>query len=96
MRYLTIDGMLSGTGVRDSVEGGFISAKTLVLPAELAEKISKWVSRYEHAHYFEFRDKAEVAELDAEGLAICRMVLKELPDAKVQYYSSAEMKRILL
>ena len=29
MRYLTVDGMISGTGVRDSVNGGYIELEKL-------------------------------------------------------------------
>lgn len=92
MIYLTVDGMLSGTGIRDSVEGGYISPKELGLSSILKDKISKWLSQYEDAHYNQYEDKAQIVELDAEGLDICKMLKEEIPDSKINYYSDAEMK----
>ena len=48
MRYLTIDGMLSGTGIRDSVNGGYLDATDLGISFALTEKLGHWLSRYEH------------------------------------------------
>jgi hypothetical protein len=47
MRYLTIDGMCSGTGIRDSVTGGYICPSELGLSEGLVARIDRWVKRYE-------------------------------------------------
>jgi hypothetical protein len=50
MRYLTIDGMLSGTGIRDSLAGGYLDLEEVGLSLELVQRIQKWVIEYETAH----------------------------------------------
>ncbi len=94
MRYLTIDGMLSGTGIRDAVEGGYVQLNTLGLSESLQQRVSRWVDRYEEAHYRQHDDPREVDALDAEGLCITQLVRTELPEWKVDYFSSAKMKKI--
>lgn len=94
MIYLTVDGMFSGTGIRDSIEGGYLKLNELAISPEMKAKISAWVSRYAEAHFIEYEDKSQVSILDNEGIAICKALRKELPDAKVEYYSNAEMKKI--
>ena len=96
MLYLTVDGMLSGTGIRNSIEGGYLDLSELGLPDDLIEKISKWLRQYENAHYMQYEDKTEVAKLDSEGMDICMMVRKELPGSKVEYYSNAETRRFVI
>jgi hypothetical protein len=95
MRYLTIDGMFSGTGIRDSIEGGYIKPDDLGLSTELKEKISDWLSRYEDEHYAQYEDESKVSQLDAEGLEICNLLKSEISDLKVVYYSAAEMKKVI-
>lgn len=94
MKYLTVDGMMSGTGIRDTVDGGYISPEELGLSTELCKKISKWVCRYERAHIAGYRDGLEVAELDKEGVEIRRLVQSEQAERKVVYFSAADMKKI--
>lgn len=89
MNYLTVDGMLSGTGIRDSVEGGYIAPQQLGLPNTLVERIEKWVSRYEEAHYAGFNDNGENEFLDQEGIALSKLLQLLLPEAKIEYYSHA-------
>ncbi|OUS23373.1 hypothetical protein A9Q98_14900 [Thalassotalea sp. 42_200_T64] len=96
MKYLIIDGMFSGTGIRDSVEGGYLNPAELGLSSELKRKISDWVSRYEDEHYLQYEDKSMVADLDAEGIKICNLLKSEIPNLKVEYYSTAEMKKIIV
>lgn len=95
MHYLTVDGMYSGTGIRDSVEGGYIDPAALGLSAELVERISRWLTRYEDAHYEQYKDEEEVEALDLEGIEICKHLRCELPQAKVEYFSNAKMRGIL-
>jgi hypothetical protein len=89
MNYLTIDGMLSGTGIRDSVVGGYLDPNQLALSQCLVSQILSWLARYEEGHYAGFSDTPEVAKLDAEGIAIAQQIQRELPGAKVEYYSHA-------
>lgn len=85
---------MSGTGIRDSVEGGYLEPRELGVSCELAEEISSWLKGYEDAHYDQYQDQAMVAALDDEGLRICRQLRKELVGVKVEYYSSARMQRM--
>ena len=95
-RYLTVDGMLSGTGIRDSVAGGYIEPHQLNLSNGLVEWIKSWLSRYEQAHYAQFSDMNENCGLDQEGLAISKRLQEELPESKIEYYSSAALRKIVL
>ena len=94
MLYLTVDGMLSGTGIRDSVEGGYLEPSELCVSDELSKRFSLWLRAYEDAHFAQFVDKKQNAKLDEEGLVICRLLEREFPDAKIEYFSSAEMRLI--
>lgn len=94
MKYLIVDGMLSGTGVRDAVEGGYVDLATLGLSVELTNDLNSWLARYENAHYSQFRNKDEVSELDNEGLDLSKRLRGELVDSKVEYFSNAMMQRI--
>lgn len=96
MKYLTVDGMMSGTGIRDTLEGGYLKPDELGLSSELKRKISDWLSSYENEHYSQYEDKSVVAGLDAEGIEICDLLKSEIPDSKVEYYSAAETKKIIV
>jgi hypothetical protein len=89
MRYLTVDGMMSGTGVRDSVAGGYLQLADLGLSAPLTSRISEWQLAYATAHFDGYRDRERVALLDEEGLKICAAIRDEIPASKVEYYSDA-------
>ena len=94
MRYLTVDGTLSGTGVRDAVEGGFVFPEKLGLSALLIDDIKAWVSRYANAHYFQFKDSNEVDALDKEGIELCIRMRCELPGSKIDYFSDAKVQKL--
>jgi hypothetical protein len=96
MRYLTVDGMFSGTGIRDSVEGGYLIPSDLGLSSDLASRLATWLREYAAARDAGYRDADHVAQLDQEGERICAAVRQELADAKVEYYSDALMKRVLV
>ncbi|MEM1173662.1 MAG: hypothetical protein AAGI27_02525 [Pseudomonadota bacterium] len=96
MLYLTVDGELSGTGIRDSVNGGYLHPEELGLHERTQKRMSAWVNRYEHAHYSGFSDQNLVNQLDEEGLAICGLVRAELSEVKVEYYSHARGERLLI
>lgn len=94
--YLVVDGCLSGTGVRDAVEGAYLSASAIGISDSLGDEISAWQRRYELAHFRSFTDLAEVDKLDAEGMALRQKLSLELAQAKVQYFSSAKMRLLFL
>ena len=94
MRYLTVDGMLSGTGIRDSLTGKYLDPNEVGLSSELVRRIEKWVIDYETAHYLQFNDEAENQRLDQEGIEIARQAQSQLPEMKVEYFSNAQMKKI--
>jgi len=92
--YLTIDGMLSGTGIRESVVGGYLEPNELGVSPTLMENITAWLRRYEYAHYNQFDNADQNMELDREGIAICKLIQKELPESRIEYFSSALMRKI--
>jgi hypothetical protein len=91
---LLIDGMLSGTGIRNAVEGGYIAPRQLNLSADLCAALAEWVSRYAQAHFGGYCDEAGISSLDQEGLALRDRLADERLDHKVGYYSDALMKRL--
>jgi hypothetical protein len=93
-RYLMVDGMLSGTGIRDKVAGGYVDLNELGLSADLTKRLANWLLAYENAHYHSFANRAEVERLDQEGIEITKRVRDELPDAQVDYFSDATMQQI--
>jgi hypothetical protein len=93
-RNLIVDGMLSGTGIRDAIAGGYVEPDELGLSANLSKRILKWLLGYENAHYYQFSDKAENERLDQEGVEIARHVRDELPGIQVDYFSNAEMRKV--
>ena len=94
MRYLTVDGMLSGTGIRDSLIGKYLDPDELGFSSELVRRIERWVLDYETAHYRQFDDEAENQRLDREGIEIARQAQSQLPEMKVEYFSNAQMNKI--
>lgn len=96
MRYLDVDGSLSGTGIRDAVDGGFVDPEELGLSPVLRNDIKTWLARYENAHYSQFKDPSEVDELDSEGISLCRRMRSELVGSKIGYFSDAKVKTMLI
>lgn len=95
MRYLTVDGMLSGTGIRDSVSGEYLDPSTLGISQEVVKRIEEWLSTYQDAHIHGFSDLKQINELDEEGVQICRLLQEQMPKSKFEYYSSAKCERKL-
>lgn len=91
---LLIDGMLSGTGVRDAVQGGYIEPVTVGLSPSLAGEIAAWQRSYEAAHFAGFPADT-VASLDSEGLALTSRVQMELGRKNVGYFSNGRMERLI-
>ena len=90
---LLIDGMMSGTGIRDAINGGYVEPADLGLSRELANDIEHWVGEYGAAH-IRGHPVQLVAELDCAGLAILSRVQDELPMRKLGYYSDGRLERL--
>lgn len=88
-----IDGMLSGTGVRDAIEGGYVDLLTLGLSASLAGDVAAWQQKYEQAHFAGFPEHV-VGDLDKEGLVLASRAQAELSGKSIGYYSNGRMKRL--
>jgi len=88
-----IDGMLSGTGVRDAIEGGYVEPVKLGLSAELVRDLAIWQAKYEEAHFAGFPESL-VSQLDEAGQLLTRRVGNELPEIDVGYFSDGLMKRL--
>ncbi len=86
--------MLSGTGVRDAGNGGYLELNEIGISVTLQVRIKAWLAHYEDAHFHQFNDERRVAALDEEGVEIARMIKTELPSAKVAYFSHAHMKAL--
>ncbi len=93
-RYVKVDGMYGGTGIRDSVTGGFLSLESLHLTAELVEDFKAWLQCYEEAHFAGYSEAESVAELDRQGMSLCLRLRNEMPDSKIEYFSSGLMTRL--
>jgi hypothetical protein len=89
--YLTVDGMLGGTGVRDTVEGGFLLLEELGLSPDLVSEINAWILKYAQEHYNGFRNTDANHSLDEEGVAIARKIKEQKPECKIEYFSDAYM-----
>jgi hypothetical protein len=94
MRYLIVDAMLSGTGVRDAIGGGYVELAELGLSPNVVEAITSWLARYETAHYRQFDDPREVEALDDIGLELCNRLAQELQGNKIGYFSAARMEKL--
>jgi hypothetical protein len=86
-RYIAVDGMLSGTGIRDTVVGGSIDLDDLGVSQKLSAQIREWLQRYEAAHYAGLGDRNDLNLLDMEGIKISQSLQGELPESKIRYYS---------
>ena len=95
-RNLIVDGMLSGTGLRDAVVGGYVDAYDVGLSTFLTNRIANWLREYENAHYYQFADEAGNERLDQEGIAIAKKIREELPGTRVEYFSNAKMHKIAI
>lgn len=85
--------MLSGTGVRDAISGGYVKPEAIGLSASLAAELVAWQRRYEEAQFAGF-PRAVVAELDDEGLVLASRADTELRGISVGYFSHGSTKRL--
>lgn len=96
MKYLTVDGELHGTGIRDYYNGGFINPEDLHLNATTIKRMQQWLLRYENEHYGGYVNDEIIKKLDSEGKEIALTIKNELLDVKVEYFSAARMTRELI
>lgn len=91
MRYLVIDASLSGTGIRNKYEGGYLSPDDLGLSCETIDRLNQWLPKYENEHYKGFTDDYIIDKLDREGKEIALIIKNELTEVKLEYFSDARM-----
>lgn len=94
LKSIVLDGMLSGTGVRDAERGGYIELNNLDITDELKTIILSWLARYESAHYYQFKDVSNNELLDKDGLRIAARLRRELTTTDVSYFSNANMSML--
>jgi hypothetical protein len=91
MRYLVIDAMLYGTGIRDKYESGYLAPKDLGISIATTQRLNIWLSKYENEHYNGFINDDTINELDKEGKEIALQIKSELSEVKLEYFSDARM-----
>lgn len=92
--HFIVDGMLSGTGIRDVNNGGYIDPSAIGVSFELRARITEWLERYEQAHFFQFENTEENEVLDEDGIKIARLLKAEFPDHQITYFSNAQLKQL--
>ena len=80
-----LDGMLSGTGIHDVLNGGYVAPSSLSLSGPLQANIAEWQRDYEGAHFEGFIDAAVVA-LDRRGQELVASIRAEKPELRIGYY----------
>jgi len=96
MKYLVVDGMTNGTGIRDYYNGGYINPISLNLSKALINKITVWLQKYKSEHIQGYKNTEQLTKLDEEGKEIGRLIKLELYDVKIFYFSDATMKSEIL
>lgn len=91
MKYLVIDAALSGTGIRDKYEGGYVAPEDLGLSFATNQRLNEWLSKYENEHYNGFTDDNMIDYLDQEGKEIALIIKSELLEVKIEYFSEARL-----
>jgi len=91
---IIVDGMMSGTGIRNGDIGGYIKHEELGLSVDLSDSINYWLEEYTVLHRSMYQNKDAIKRLDDVGLMIARRVRNELPHQEVKYYSDALMTYI--
>ena len=94
--YLIIDACLSGSGIRDYYQGGYISPECLPLSIKTIKRLNDWLVNYHNEHFNGFKNLQLIDELDEEGKTIASLIKNELLEAKVSYFSDAKMSQIVI
>ena len=64
MKYIIIDALLNGTGIRDKYKGGYIDPRSLGLSGVTIVRLNNWLSEYWEEHYNGYIDGAIIDALD--------------------------------
>ncbi|MCW4470282.1 hypothetical protein OGH69_15005 [Flavobacterium sp. MFBS3-15] len=91
MKYLTIDGCLGSTGIRDKYNSEFLYPSDLGLSPAIISQIEVWMTKYESEHFEGFANKDVIIKLDAEGREIAKKIKEELAGVKLEYFSAGTM-----
>ena len=85
---------MSGTGVRDVVNGGYVELDAIGLSASLVGDLRIWLQKYEEAHFAGFPGET-VTKLDKEGLGLASRAQSEVSGRRFGYYSNGQIKRLV-
>jgi hypothetical protein len=96
MKYLVIDASLSGTGIRDKYQGGYLTPEELGLRSTTIQSLNTWLTKYENEHFNGFTDNNIIDDLDREGKEIALIIKRELSEVKVEYFSDARMSNEII
>jgi hypothetical protein len=90
MRYVRLDGFVSGTGLRDCNSGGWLNPYTVGLSDQLAAEIEAWAYDYHElqAHHDDDVCDSRFKVLDEKGIALSYRIRLEHAELKVDYYFS--------
>ena len=88
MKYIIIDALLNGTGIRDKYKGEYIDPRSLGLSDATIIRLNDWLSEYWEEHYNGYIDGTIIDTLDQEGRRIAIRIQKELPEMKVEFGKS--------
>jgi hypothetical protein len=96
--YLTVDGFIYSTGIRDPFSGECLELETLPVSAAFRLRFALWLQRYHNAHcrYDQVGSEPYLHALDEEGLHLAKELKTLLGDeVKITYYSDAFNTRFL-
>ena len=96
-RYLTLDGEIYGTGLKDQFEG-FIELEDVPISNDLRIEIRDWTDAYHKTFGNRMEmDNSKINELDIRGLNLMKKISEELgSDYKLRYYSDLKTKELIL
>jgi len=97
MKYLVVDAMRSGTGIRDYYAGDYLEPESLALSVATIEQLKDWLSSYKVEQSKGYTNDEAIEELDRKGKELALSIKRELsPDVKIAYLSDARMTRELI
>ena len=94
-KYLYVEGEMSSTGIRDAVDGDFVSLDSLNLSESLKSRITSWLKDYEDHDRPQYEGSPIIDQLDEQGVEIAKLLQLELPEhIVVRYQSSVNMTNV--
>ncbi len=90
MKYIVLDGYISGTGTRDTMQQLYIPISELNLGEELTSAIKSWKSKYYNATVNKEGETSyqDFCNLDKQGIELSKIILELKMDYKIDYYFS--------